>query len=109
MFRTLIYWPLLRAWLICLNESFTPTQRKAIRQVCEFERAEEYVIHKLKTQWFFSGVIRNNQGTRDLGVLPSAEIMNRKQALKWLHENFADVTILHIDDRNKIITYARKE
>ena len=69
-------------------------------------RAERHIIHKAKTEWIFSGTVRNENGViQDAGYLRSPRLMNRKQALKYFRREFPRATVLHIDDKNKIVTY----
>lgn len=71
---------------------------------------ENYIVNKRKTLWRYSGVSagQNNFYT-DLGVLVSETEMNRAQAMRYFKKNFPEnATILHIDDRHKIVTYRVK-
>lgn len=68
---------------------------------------EHFIIHKRKTQWIFSGTSRTAAGFRnDEGFVRSPKEMNRAQALRYFRRNFSKLAeVLHVDDRNKIITY----
>lgn len=84
------------------EETFSEWQQK--RQAL---RAEHFIVHKLKSEWLFSGTIRNENGvTQDAGYLRSPTKMNRAQALKYFARAFPRGNILHVDDKNKIITYS---
>jgi hypothetical protein len=73
---------------------------------CDRERRERHIVHKSKTEWIFSGTVRNENGViQDAGYLRSPKLMRRAQALKYFRREFPRATVLHIDDRNKIITY----
>ena len=64
------------------------------------------IVHKAKTEWIFSGTVRNENGViQDAGYLRSPKLMNRKQALKYFRREFPRAVVLHIDDKNKIVTY----
>lgn len=70
-------------------------------------RALHIIVHKVKTEWLFSGTVRNENGfMQDAGYLRSPTKMNRAQALKYFARAFPRGNILHVDDKNKIITYS---
>lgn len=71
---------------------------------------ENFIIHKAKTLWRFSGVGSSDNGFyQDLGVQVSPTPMNRAQALRYFKHHFPDsATILHVDERHKIVTYRVK-
>jgi hypothetical protein len=70
------------------------------------KKRERHIVHKVKTEWIFSGTVRNEQGViQDAGYLRSPKLMRRAQALKYFRREFPRATVLHIDDKNKIITY----
>lgn len=70
------------------------------------ERATAYIIHRKKTEWIFSGVDRGTFGTRDMGFTRSPRLMNRAQAHRYLRNWYPQATIIHVDDRHKVITYS---
>jgi hypothetical protein len=73
---------------------------------CETNYRERRIVHKAKTEWIFSGTMRNENGViQDAGYLRSPKPMNRARALKYFRREFPRATVLHIDDKNKIITY----
>jgi hypothetical protein len=70
------------------------------------ERALRIIVHRVKTEWIFSGTVRNENGSmQDAGFLRSPYPMRRAQALKYFAKQFPRASIMHIDDKNKIITY----
>src|SRR4051812_22186464 len=70
-------------------------------------KREQHIIHNVKTEWIFSGTVRNENGViQDAGYLRSPSKMNRRQALAYFRREFPRAVPLHIDDKNKIITYS---
>ena len=73
----------------------------------EQARRLRHIVHKTKTEWVFSAVVRNDKGAmQDGGYLRSPHPMRRAQALRYFAKNFPNARILHIDDKNKIVTYS---
>jgi hypothetical protein len=73
----------------------------------EWERRERRIVHKVKTEWIFSGTVRGDNGAmQDAGFLRSPYPMRRAQALRYFARQTPNAKILHIDDKNKIITYS---
>lgn len=71
------------------------------------ERRLHHIIHKSKTEWIFSGTVRNENGVmQDAGFLRSPHPMRRAQALKYFAKAFPRANMIHVDDKNKIITYS---
>lgn len=69
--------------------------------------SEHFIVHKLKTQWIYSGVRQDEKGFfSDIGIVRSTRKLNRAQALREYQTMFPKGVIKHIDDANKIITYA---
>ena len=69
-------------------------------------RALHHIIHKSKTEWIFSGTVRNERGAmQDAGYLRSPVKMRRAKALRYFARQFPRASIIHVDDKNKIITY----
>ena len=78
-----------------------------LRKMCFDDRAAFHIVHIAKTEWIFSGVRQDDKGYfSDIGIIRSAGKLNREQAIRYTVKNFPRATIKHIDDRNKIITYA---
>lgn len=67
---------------------------------------ENFIVNKVRTRWMFSGVIRGPNGVRtDAGVVSPSAMMNKREALKAFAEVNPNARVVHVDDRNKIITY----
>ena len=74
--------------------------------IAENERRERIIVHKVKTEWIFSGTVRNDKGAmQDAGYLRSPDRKNRKQALRYFARMFPRGNLIHVDDKNKIIKY----
>lgn len=72
----------------------------------KWARHAHYIVHNLKSEWLFSGVLRDEKGYHsDAGFTRSPRLMNRAQALRYFKRFNPNATIKHIDDRNKIITF----
>jgi len=73
----------------------------------EQARRLHHIVHKAKTEWLFSGTIRSDNGViSDGGFLRSPYAMRRAQALDYFVRTFPHGKIVHVDDKNKIITYS---
>lgn len=103
-----VYWPLLRAaYLYVFSDRFGLVPFADIKRMCEDDYAAAVIIHKVKTEWIFSGVCQDERGFfSDIGIERSPKKFNRAQALRYYHRQYPKAVIKHIDDANKIITYA---
>lgn len=104
-----VYWPRLRAFFLFVTsrrlEPFTTLSDW--QRMCEDDYAAAMIIHKIKTEWIYSGVRQDDRGYfSDIGIVRSTRKLNRAQALSEFQTLFPKGVIKHIDDANKIITYA---
>lgn len=98
-------------WLCSLLSGLLPYDKA--KRVEEWSRgyflrkSEHFIVHKLKTIWIYSGVRQDEKGYfSDIGIVRSTHKLNRAQALREYQKMFPKGVIKHIDDANKIITYA---
>lgn len=76
------------------------------RAIRHNKRAESYIVNRVKTEWLFSGVSRDDHGFySDAGFTRSPHPMNRAQALRYFSRLHPLAVVNHIDDKNKIITF----
>ena len=102
-----VYWPALRAFYLWVMAPANGPDYDEFRHMCKNDYAAAVIIHKVKTEWIFSGVRQDEKGFfSDIGIERSPKRFNRAQALRYYHRQYPKAVIKHIDDANKIITYA---
>jgi len=107
MYEFLVMWPRVRFVLWNVTARIRGFQLFPSFEYLRDEMREHFIVHKLKTEWIFSGVRQDDKGYfSEIGIIRSGKKLNRAQAIRYTVNHFPRATIKHIDDRNKIITYA---